>query len=532
MVILVVAVTLASCNKAPEQANYIPKDANVVLTVDVKSIGLKSMDFKEFFSLNNFKKALSAKDSSAEKLKNSGIDLLNTAFAFGNINEEKNSYGGVIVALSDKDKFEQFVQGHDHQFNITTDGDYKIAISESEKNGVVVWDSKTALFYFQGAETGLSSKDKALSILKTKKEESLAANDKNFATLLKQNADISFWMNFEKLGKLAQAYSPTTAPVNFKDTYLTAACNFEKGQVLINTKYHANKEISEKLNFAKDNISKDLASVVPGKSLVGLFGLALDMNKFYTYLNTEKLLAGVEPQANEVSGMSAKELFGIFSGEIVGSLNGAVMKEVKTFNYMTGEDEMKKQPSPEFSILLGIADKEKSAKLLASLAEKGIIAKKDNYYVIAEQFYLIDKGSYVAIVPESMKQEIIDNGGEKLASDQSDLLTKNSFGMYVGLKNVKPEILEQYGASVSEWVSKTPLESITLTSGALKNQLSEGKCIVNFKEKEQNSLVTIAKMSDDLGSKVAESTYEPTEALPADTTNAASEVPAEEETYD
>jgi hypothetical protein len=513
--ILVIAICLFSCSKTAEQANYIPKDANIVMAVDVKSIGIKSLDFKELFSLDNIKKSMgtSSKDSTMEKLKNSGIDLMNTAYFFGQVNEDAKGYGALSVALSDQSKFETFVKSLEQGFTTTKEGDYTFASKAGEKT-MIGWNKNSAIFLFIGEGTEANPKEKLVSFFNLKKEESLVENDKNFKDLQKSAADITFYLNMENIGKLAAAYNPTAGAINFKETFLTATCNFEKGQIVINTNYHANKETAEKLSLTKSNLSKDIVSVLPGKSIIAMLGLSLDMDKIYTYLEKEKLTANIDGAAQPTTGLTAQEIFKMLSGEFAATVNGIKMADVKGIDYSTGAEIMRKEPQPEFAVVIGINDKDKAAKVLAKFTENKMLVKKDNYYSFQDVYYIVDKGSYVVITgPESMRQQAIDGSAEKVNDDLKDLLTSNTGTFYFNINNISDDMLSLMGPKAKEYVKNSQLEAITVTSSEMKDNVSAGKVVIAFKQKEENSLITLGKISDKFAEESAD-TQESTSVMP------------------
>ena len=526
--IALISLFLVSCSKSPEQIKFIPKDAHMVLAVDVKSIGTKSADFKDLVSLENLKKMFT-EGTKEEKIRNSGIDFMNTAYVFGNALDEKSEYWAIILPLSDDAKYEEFVKGLEKGFTVASEGDYKIATSEKAndpgKVRIIAWNKTASIILEQNQGATVSPKDKVLSFFNLKKEESLAENDKNFAELQKKSADISLWLSFESLHKKVAAINPATAGLNLKETYLTATCTFEKGQILVDANYHPNKEGTEILALGKDGLSQDVVNALNGKSVIGMMGFALDMTKVYAYLEKEKMVAGIDETAKQV-GMTGKDLFQLLSGDFGITVNGVQMKDVKSMNWMTGAEEMRKEPRPELTIAIGINDKDKIAKLLASLVEKGALVKQDKYYTVQDKFlegyFIVDKGNCLVIAgPEILREATVNGTTEKLNSELSSTLTSNSSSLYFNLAAVPDQALDM-AFGMKEQIKNSPIESILITSSSLKENTSTGKAVVVFKDKEQNSLVTLAKMSDDLSKE--EKAPLPVEPMVQDSVNVEEEV--------
>ncbi|HXA00606.1 MAG TPA: DUF4836 family protein, partial [Cytophagaceae bacterium] len=143
--ICLLALVVLACGKKSEQVKLIPKDAHAVVAIDVKSMGLKTMDFKKMFSLSFLKKEKTSKDSLAEKIKSSGIDLLQTAYVFGNApHETSKGYYAIAFSLSDAGKFEDMLKKESKDMIVAADGDLKIAAKEGE-NSMIGWNKNTAI---------------------------------------------------------------------------------------------------------------------------------------------------------------------------------------------------------------------------------------------------------------------------------------------------------------------------------------------------------------------------------------------------
>ena len=497
LAVLWIAVGLASCDKKAEQINYIPKEANLVLTIDVKSIGAKSLDFKELFSLENIQETFGSRDESnqGEKFKNSGIDILNTAYFFGEMNEENKGYGALAVALSDAGKFENYIKELDKDFQISSEGELKIASKPSDKK-ILGWNKNSAILLVENSGNA-ASKEKLLSLFNIQKENSLQETNKNFKDLQSDNSDILLWMNLEKFGKQAANYSPVGPGMDFKQTYVTANCNFEKGQILINSKYHSNPEAKEKLDLTRGSLGEDIVNAIPANSLVAMLGLSLDMDKIYAYLEKGNYVANAEGIAKQSTGLSTKEIFQMFSGEIAATVNGVQMNEVKGTDWLTGEETWRKEPRPEYAIAIGIKDKEKAALLISKLTELQILEKAGNYYSYGQQFFIVDKGSsFIITRSETLRQASIENKAEKLNSELSNLLTDNAGALYLNIKDLPDEFLDYAGKEAKEYIKNSQLEAITITGSPVKDNVATSKIVIAFTNKEENSLVTLARASD------------------------------------
>ena len=493
---IVMTLAMFSCSKQSKLANHIPKDATAVLAFDVKSIGLKSLDFKEIMNLENLKKALTTPDDSAtENFKNSGIDFLEKAYFFGKAAEEGKSYGAAIVGLADANKFEALIKKLNKEVAIATDGNFKSAAFGDK--GIVGWNESEAILLF-GSE---NPKETILALANLKKEESLASNSKAFSDLENEKADIACWVSFEDFQKVIPQYgmamgAPGLASMNLKETFVTATCNFEDGQIVIGSKYMTNDEMTKKFNFIKPNISKDVAQALPGKSVIAMMGFGIDMNKLYAYLEEQKLLEPVDASATQMTGLTVKEIFGMLTGDVAVTLNDIGMKDVKAMDYMTGQMIDKKQPNPDYCAVIGIADKAKATQLLTHFVEAGMLTKNENYYSLQNEVFIIEKDNSLTLVgTESAKQFALDGKGEKLNDELSALLSENASSIYLNFGNIPESFYASGNAMIGTNIKNTSVEDIVITSSAVENNVTTGKWVIRFKDKSQNSLITLAQIS-------------------------------------
>jgi hypothetical protein len=513
--IVLLSVAVFACSSKSELANHIPKDANVVMALDIKSMGYKSLDLNQILTFENVKKALSdlgKKDTATTKFENSGIDFLSKAYVFGKA-EQTAPFGGVVVALSDAGKFETFLKELSKEIEIKKEGELNVATMTGETSVALVWSDSKVIALF-GKE---KLKETAITLMNLEKENSLAANNAMFSDLEKEAADISFWANFSDFDKLAQAYGQGANPaamINLKETYLAATCNFEDGQVVVNTKYTTNKENAEKMSFIKQSVSTEVANALPGQTVIGMLGMALDMPKIQAYLEKEKLLDAYGPFASQYTGLTAPELLNMLSGDVAISVNGFKMAEVKTLNWSTGEEVTKMVPEPNYSAVLGISNKENLQKLLSYLEQAGMLTKGDKYYSFQDKVFLTEQGNTLIVTGTAEANQLaVTAKNEKLNEELMGMITGNATSFYLNFENVPQDVYNNVGALVASNVSTSEVVDILATGTTASETVSTGKFVIRFKNKSENSLVTITRVSKKFAERMKEtpvvSTMEP-----------------------
>jgi hypothetical protein len=220
------------------------------------------------------------------------------------------------------------------------------------------------------------------------------------------------------------------------------------------------------------------------------------MDKIYTYLENEKMIDAMEPTISQMTGMSAKEAFGMLTGELAGTVNGVEMKDVTRMNWITGEEMTVKEPTPDYALVIGIKDKTKSAKLIAKLSESMMLVKKDNYYSIMDKAFMVDKGSYLVITgTETGRQNSITGTKEKLQAGLNEKLTQNSTVFHFNLTQVPDGLWDNFGQAVKDMVKGTEIESVTMTSNSMVNNVAKGQFVMEFTNKEENTILTLGRLS-------------------------------------
>src|SRR5690606_29201326 len=161
-------------------------------------------------------------------------DFSSNGYFFGHLIGERKGYGAITFALSDASKFESFVKDLEKDYQIKDETSLKIA---SNSESTIGWNANTAIVMFQ--QEGVTDPAKTMvSFFNLKREQTVQEADSRLKDILHENADLSLWFNLEKLGQYASTYFPLGTQVDLKESFLTATCNFEKGKINLDTRYH------------------------------------------------------------------------------------------------------------------------------------------------------------------------------------------------------------------------------------------------------------------------------------------------------
>lgn len=521
--LLVLALFVASCGKTPKQLNYIPKDVSGVLTIDTKNLALKSLELKDLLNIDIFKKNIpTSNDSILDKIKNSGIDLISAAYVFGDVAKgDQKNYVAIALALDDEAKFEKMLKEAGKAAEVKSENDIKYTYIQ---NAIIGWKDKVVLVLFIDGESDKEKvKLKLTNLFAQPEENSLAAANDKFQALLKESADLSVFINYEKFNDLIKqaAQTPMVSDATFKDTYLAATINFEKGKIVSDIKVYNNEANTIKAKaLYKPSVSKDLISGQPGGDVIAFLSFGINMEAFFKHLQEAQLLDGLNQNLKALgSEFDANYLAAALSGDFIATLNAITVKEVSKMDYMTGEMKPGKDMAFEYAISIGLKDPAKLQKLLDSVAAKGLISKTGTFYSTSTMAFLVPKTNALIVVSsEGSAKNLVDNKITPLSAAKIDLIGANTMAMGFDISKVNADVLDLLGENAKKGVAALPFESIIVSAEEVKSEVVTAKTVLTFKNKEQNSLISLQQSLKDANQFMpAPSQNDTMMIMPADT---------------
>jgi hypothetical protein len=498
-IFIALVAVIASCGKKPKQLNYIPKDVSGVIAIDGKQLAMKSLELKDLLNMDLFKKNIPGKDSVVDIIKNSGVDLLNTAYIFGDVAKgEQKMYIGSVFVLGDEAKFEKTLKERAKVAEVKSDNDIKYAFIGNDN--IVGWKDQVAISLTITGETDQEKyKAKLKSLFTQPEENSLAAANEKFKALLKEEADLSIYLNYEKLEDLIKQTSaqlPIMVGNNFKDTYLTSTINFENGKILLNTKLYNNEENTKKAKeLFKASVAGELVKGQPGGDVVAFASFALNMEGIIKQLKEAGLLEGVNQGLQSLGPeFDANYVAAALSGDLLATLNNVNLKEGRRMDYYTGDSVSYKRAEPEYAVSIGIKDAAKFQKLLDAVIAKsaGAIVKNDKYYSALRDYFFVTKDNALIFVSSAaIAGNVAANKITPLDSETNDVISSNTMSFGLNISKLKPGALDAIDVGTAKIVNILPIESIVFSAEEVKSDIVTAKTVVNFKNKEQNSLISL-----------------------------------------
>ncbi len=590
------AVVLSSCStKVPEESKHIPKTAGVVIDLNAKEITQKlatnGLTMDKLFS------AVQSKDTSSEAMKawkdaeNSGIDLKGhffVSFVFPGKADGNKSYVSATASLADADKFEAFLKKSEKNFSLKSGSDFKYIVEEESK-GLVAWNKSTVIFlanipdgidkYAPAGTPGLPGSDaedtevdstatptpaatttpvalvteeegaetKALvaevdHLFHLKKDETAGVLEP-FAKMLKENADMSIFVNPEAIYNSGML---TMIPANFKKlmegTYYTGTSTFEKGRIVANGNYYMGKEIAAIYKkYGNKEIDLDMLKKYPSQNITGFTSYAFDFHMVGEIVKSTGM-DGIVNMFLAKSGLSMDDILNAFEGQFTYVVSDMAV-EKKESKYYPGEfhDEL----TSKWIFNLKVGNKEAFNKVMTSPMLKEMFTKEGERYVyanpgmasmgmpavsITEKFITVGSDSVL------LQEYLAGKGSIKLPEGIESKIKGSMMGGYADLEKVIGAIPEDKADSDEEKnllvKLKGLLKDVTMVVKNTSGDVSKSEIILNFKNKDENSLVQLVNFGTE-AAKVMEAKKARQKAMedslfaaPADAVDAANAAPA------
>ena len=408
-----VTLLFGACSSTPKHAQYIPKDALAVLSVNTGAIskevawakitGSKILDDMEKNAKNEKEKKAA---QGIKNIENSGIDFMSTLYLY---TKSDTRYSGsqhvtAVLPIKDKSKWEAWLKSVWPDANIHAVGARREALLGNK--AYAAWDDGVAMIMNAvmirntqnapqptttdsvASEAAIASPDANMSItekadeaataadmdlaFKLPKESSIIENAR-FKTLMHEGHDVSLYVNYEAAMNSATAMSNGAMGMNmgaslWQNTALTAGMDFKNGALDGNFRYYSSdsmKAIAKE--FGADNFDATMASRVPGQNLNLAAGYHLSPKALKMVL--DKMGYGalanmyLAPQGFTVDG-----ILNAFSGDIAFCANNLTMtKETQGADSASQAYGMKPYesmtPKLDYIIALKIGDKAAFDKL-------------------------------------------------------------------------------------------------------------------------------------------------------------------------
>ncbi len=397
-----VIVLTVACNKTPEHAKHIPKQASGVLTLNTKTLLMEVLSFKDLMKA-------SGSDTVDINPSETGIDLLSNIYAF-NTGDPNTAPWSFVFGISNKEEFKTFIQKQAKDLSITDEGG--LYIGATAEMGVA-FNGEMAVVSYKETWGEAQHKLHVTNVMNLTSENSLLSNDEKFEKLQKENVAISAWLSFDNL--------KTSVPVSggaemLKGSIATLTIDFKDGETEIDGKYfNNNPSYLKNAGLLSQSIDDNYINEFPMQNGFGAAALKIQVDTLKKALETYGMLGNIEGGLG-FAGIAAEDVFKMLSGDILLSVAAAPVANTM----------------PSVVVGLGIKDEAALKKILGILSSQSMIKDNKTYYgegYLGNQYSLILKKNMLVVVnsPE-IRTQIIENKLEKSEQNLNDAKNQTAYG--------------------------------------------------------------------------------------------------------
>lgn len=407
----IVIVVFSSCNSTPDNLRVIPKQTEVVLSVNISSLVLKSgigtgdvgSDLfnitKREIRRDNKEMARLLTDLKKSPM-STGVNYFEDIFVFYYNESYDEQFICISIELKDSEKFGSFID----DFCDANDSDYEL---EEEENYQCIflndlcfaWDEDKAVLIEAADYNDRSNLDYVVEHIFNLDKDDDITNNEQFSKFYKNHTDLGLWVNSDIIlslsdHEISQFEDETGYEVDeFMDSHMSVFLTFEAGQINLKTSIEYNDKLKEKMDeiyFTDGN--KSVSKALPMSSF--LFGSASLNPVYFEELVSEQMKQSGNQHDDDDGSYSEEEIFMRFLGHIGGSISYSIFdfKDIE-YSYMDwgyGFDETEAERLEELHEIsnagyLSNSDKEK--------LNNGEAIKSDSYsgrYCISIQNILDD----------------------------------------------------------------------------------------------------------------------------------------------
>lgn len=520
-----IVITVFSCNKIPNHAKYIPKNALGVFAIDMDKLSKKLiwnvLTGSEIF--DEMQKDIKNEESkkAMKDFSNIGIDPATTLYIFYTGNMKDENHPCLLAGMKDVSKFESFLSKNYPAITVVDNKEFKSCLIESKF--ILSWNKEAAIatminnrFSYETDSTGaeivvpdMVNEEKDKNYLKElfalNSNNAITSND-NFKKLQNDGHDFSLWVNYEELYKQNKDLNTAELKAFIKDDYfrdaaLATGFDFEKGAVDMEMDYYFSKELAAIYKkYSNENMDEKLVNSIPSKDIDLLVAYNLKPKMIEDFLKEFKL-DGLANLGLVAVGTSMETILSAFKGDMVFALTDMKLKTKDT----TQNPDIYVSDMPDFNLTYAMNVNQLSS--LQSLLDKGVsqslLVKNGNTYSMPysdEGALMFDKDKLVFSNQKTTAQAFMENKGnakEGLPADVWKNIVNNPITMYANIKKMM-SVIPMEATSEMEKQLLADLQSMftyaQIYGGKMKGNANHLEGNLYFSNKEENAMIQLINL--------------------------------------
>lgn len=365
---------LTSCSNEQIAASVIPKDATMVMTIDVKSL-IEKGEFEklnDLSSLKSFERELRSENRTMYKLFEdlkedptiAGLDLRDPIHIF-TVPDGNNTYVGVAMSILDEDDFEAFLERilDDRSTpSYIKDEDNDDYLNYRVRNTMnISFDDDKVLFLshsFKKNDDLFAMRDELMEL----EDDDTINENEVYQDFIDEQKDLNLYLSSNIIADNPNFRN--IVPIvnyNLADNTLLGHLDFQDGKIVLDARMAYNDELKKmvaKNPIFDKQINTDLLKYLSEQNIIA-GGFALNMKNYEKLLKEQISDSESQRILNEALGdFKLTDLFNKLEGSVVFTFNGAEEKEVLIEDPYLGESYTINKTIPKFSLIVGINDQQ------------------------------------------------------------------------------------------------------------------------------------------------------------------------------
>ena len=507
IVIALSVVVLSSCNSKPDHRKYIPKDASVVLGVNLSALSKKIAwnmitGSKLFKEMESRMPAGQGKDNMMSGIDKAGIDVLNTFYVYLKTDARFSSgmQATAIVPLSDADEWEAYVKKTFPKADIQQHNKLKVASMDGEM--YMGWDKHVLIVMNPLSSGGQDMAAELDNVFNISSDNSIKA-DKNFEALQGAGHDLSMWVNYAQImnaynDRFASQSPVAISPTMWKETAFACGFDFVKGKITGDMAYYTSKGLEDVYKeFGAKNVDNDMVSRLPGKNLDLLMAVHFSPKALRTMMDSTGMLGLANAQL-QAQGTNVDNILDAFTGDM------AFMVSDLSIGANTNPADGYQMPFQYnnycMNYVVKINKKDNFDKLMSFASAAGLLPVANGYALpitTRDTVFVVHNGDYAVFSNKyGSAAGILRGKADQPLSPALAADTKaHPFNLFVDVQEAVSKIDVSKALSTGDMAmfdeSKRLLSSVSFSGGEYKNNAMQGHLEINFVNKDENTIITL-----------------------------------------
>ena len=520
--VLLLLLVVGACNRIPHHADYIPKEALFVGTVNVQKLTRKmvwnaitgSVLFGEMQEkIKNEKSREAMKDFSSVGLKaNSTVYFFYT----GSLRKEGNIC--FLLGMDDRNAFERFVKENLPGVVIREEKGYRSA--QLEQAVFAAWNEEAAMFFPLRTAlpdsalpaNGMGSEVNSLASIQgfvqhafELSKEKAVTSLPHFRDLHKAGHDISFWANYEEIFRQspdlnAPEVQAFVKAAYFRDAALATGVNFEDGAAEMVMDYYMSKELAALYGkHSGTDVDEQLLREIPSGNVAMLAAYHFKPGMLSDFL-AEFKLDGLANLGLAMMGTSLEKLTSGFAGDYVFAMTDLNVKD--TVRKIPDTDlELVVEPDMNMSLALSVSSKSTVEDLLGKGVKEKVLTRDGEMYRMDDGAIMLSDKRLVYSSDPALGQKWMTGKNDirkALPAGAWEEISGEPFCFFINIPKIL-QLLPESGMDSSEKALLRETSALftymEMHGGNLKKQANHMEGHLYFTNREENALIQLLNLA-------------------------------------